>query len=386
MNANRTDAALARDSYARWGIAHEHAPYDQCTYCGRVGRDCGPVTCLACGTRQCDTGSDCAVCLAGLLRPTHPTGEPRVCGYSGCGAAAVARAPRVGFACGGHLWRPSRTWRGKTISLADDIRSRVAERDNGGSTWRRLAWMGPGDPPHGVAGAFLPDGTLPPRRETATRRRVCRCGHDYGQHEIRGDGSIFACYLWGCPCLDFEVAPPSQRVDGKPETPADKRLFDLREAGYTGPIDQDSRPGTSGPRAEALKTLAVRTAAAAPSFTRIALAQRIAGLSGYLTEPDVTDAAIPADGAGIGGTRAALDQISRTAAEATTTVGHLAMSLADADMDPATLTEVAAILDAAVALRGRAAACLDGLNARHARVEEAINATPHVARLSFYRH
>jgi hypothetical protein len=32
---------------------------------------------------------------------------------------------------------------------------------------------------------------------------------------------------------------PSRRVDRKPETEADKRFFDLRESGYTGPVDQD---------------------------------------------------------------------------------------------------------------------------------------------------
>lgn len=32
---------------------------------------------------------------------------------------------------------------------------------------------------------------------------------------------------------------PSRRIDGKPETDTDKRFFDLRESGYTGPIDQD---------------------------------------------------------------------------------------------------------------------------------------------------
>jgi len=36
-------------------------------------------------------------------------------------------------------------------------------------------------------------------------------------------------------------ARPSRRFDGKPETEADKRFFDLRESGYTGPIDQDGR-------------------------------------------------------------------------------------------------------------------------------------------------
>lgn len=33
--------------------------------------------------------------------------------------------------------------------------------------------------------------------------------------------------------------PETRRVDGKPETEADTRYFDLREAGYRGAIDQD---------------------------------------------------------------------------------------------------------------------------------------------------
>src|SRR5439155_2607065 len=31
----------------------------------------------------------------------------------------------------------------------------------------------------------------------------------------------------------------TRRVDGKPETQADRLFFDLRESGYLGPIDQD---------------------------------------------------------------------------------------------------------------------------------------------------
>lgn len=31
----------------------------------------------------------------------------------------------------------------------------------------------------------------------------------------------------------------TRRVDGKPETEADTKFFDLREADYKGPIDQD---------------------------------------------------------------------------------------------------------------------------------------------------
>ena len=49
--------------------------------------------------------------------------------------------------------------------------------------------------------------------------------------------------------------PPSRRVDGKPETAADKRFFDLRESGYTGPIDQDGRKATNGRAVEILRAM-----------------------------------------------------------------------------------------------------------------------------------
>ena len=47
----------------------------------------------------------------------------------------------------------------------------------------------------------------------------------------------------------------TRRVDGKPETAADKRFFDLRESGYGGPIDQDGRKVTSGRAAEILAAM-----------------------------------------------------------------------------------------------------------------------------------
>jgi hypothetical protein len=41
----------------------------------------------------------------------------------------------------------------------------------------------------------------------------------------------------------------TRRVDGKPETAADKRFFDLRQSGYTGPINQDGyKPDMANPR------------------------------------------------------------------------------------------------------------------------------------------
>ena len=47
----------------------------------------------------------------------------------------------------------------------------------------------------------------------------------------------------------------SRRADRKPETAKDKRFFDLRESGYTGPIDQDGRKVTSGKDAGILRSM-----------------------------------------------------------------------------------------------------------------------------------
>lgn len=45
------------------------------------------------------------------------------------------------------------------------------------------------------------------------------------------------------------MSAPTRRVDGKPETDADRRFFDLRESGYTGWIDQDGYAATEPPTA-----------------------------------------------------------------------------------------------------------------------------------------
>jgi hypothetical protein len=50
----------------------------------------------------------------------------------------------------------------------------------------------------------------------------------------------------------------TRRPDGKPETPADTRFFDLRESGYTGPIDQDGRKDTTSEGASILRRMAQR--------------------------------------------------------------------------------------------------------------------------------
>jgi hypothetical protein len=47
----------------------------------------------------------------------------------------------------------------------------------------------------------------------------------------------------------------TRRADGKPETAADRRFFDLRESGYDGPIDQDGQKVASGRAADVLAAM-----------------------------------------------------------------------------------------------------------------------------------
>jgi len=52
-----------------------------------------------------------------------------------------------------------------------------------------------------------------------------------------------------------DSSQPTRRVDGKPETQADKKFFDLRESGYTGPIDQDGNKAETGRAASILASM-----------------------------------------------------------------------------------------------------------------------------------
>ncbi len=57
---------------------------------------------------------------------------------------------------------------------------------------------------------------------------------------------------------EHSMSTETRRIDGRPETDADRRFFDLRESGYTGPIDQDGYAVTSGPDAAILRDMAQR--------------------------------------------------------------------------------------------------------------------------------
>jgi hypothetical protein len=47
----------------------------------------------------------------------------------------------------------------------------------------------------------------------------------------------------------------TRRVDGRPESAADTRFFDLRESGYDGPIDQDGCKSTDSRAVEILAAM-----------------------------------------------------------------------------------------------------------------------------------
>jgi hypothetical protein len=102
--------------------------------------------------------------------------------------------------------------------------------------------------------------------------------------------------------------------------------------------------------------------------------------------PVPTATATSGEAPNIEAARIALQAINQTADQTVAAIDNLSASLADADMDPATLGEVADILDAANALQAAAGKALSGMNQRHAVVEEAINSTPHVAKTEFYQH
>lgn len=50
----------------------------------------------------------------------------------------------------------------------------------------------------------------------------------------------------------------SRNWDGSPETERDTRLHDLRDSGYTGPVNQDGDAVTTGPDADVLRRMAER--------------------------------------------------------------------------------------------------------------------------------
>jgi hypothetical protein len=69
-------------------------------------------------------------------------------------------------------------------------------------------------------------------------------------------------------------------VDGKPETDADKRFFDLRESGYTGPINQDGYAVPDAPPPEHTDTDGGTTSMTVSKITPDRRARRTAAHTG----------------------------------------------------------------------------------------------------------
>lgn len=82
----------------------------------------------------------------------------------------------------------------------------------------------------------------------------------------------------------------------------------------------------------------------------------------------------------------ALQGLRAVADRARVRVDRLAGSLRSADLDEQTLDDVAAVLDAADAMKTAAAKALTGLQDRHGQLHEAVNTTQHTADTDWYRH
>jgi hypothetical protein len=80
--------------------------------------------------------------------------------------------------------------------------------------------------------------------------------------------------------LRQDEATGTRRLDGKPETDADKRFFDLREAGYTGPINQDGYAVPDAPPPEHTDTDGGTTSMAVSKIAPERRARRTAARTG----------------------------------------------------------------------------------------------------------
>ena len=222
---------------------------------------------------------------------------------------------------------------------------------------------------------------------------------DLGEYDEPGDPE------WLREAGEGYHARPSRRFDGEPETDADRRFFDLRESGYTGPVNQDGRvPDMDDPQeADAVRTLEAMRARAertarngthsdGGSNVTTATTGEVTGYSAVL---EITDAY-----------KQRAEQEKDAAAEARAQAAEMrqaATNLCDGlqahDVDSASLAEAAELMDAADALDGAASAreqaadnlfnAADKLNGgvqrRHGGVADAVASQPvDMAKREFY--
>ena len=155
------DSSPPRSPGGRW------VPYDYerwyhlirdgvgCLWCGRAGsvhadQMHSATACLACGTVQCNSDSECAACFYGWMpgwsRGLYSRASDKQCGYTHCTNAAVANAPRVGRVCKDHLSRPKVN--GRPLSDVIEGHRRTSLEHEGGSRcqWQWMVWREPAKP------------------------------------------------------------------------------------------------------------------------------------------------------------------------------------------------------------------------------------------------
>jgi len=100
------------------------------------------AACLACGTVQCNSDSECAACFYGWMpgwsRGLYPDALARQCGYKRCTNDAIAKAQRVGRVCKEHLSQSKVN--GRPLSEVIEENRRRSLDHEGGSRWQ-WQWM-----------------------------------------------------------------------------------------------------------------------------------------------------------------------------------------------------------------------------------------------------
>jgi hypothetical protein len=137
-------AGLLERDESRWCLGGAYGgrrcDWPQCRYCGRAQNQvCPVVVCPLCGSRQCRSHSECAVCLYGWL-PGWARGSEVSCGYEGCDGPAVARAPGVGRVCKGDVGRVRVRLQGRSVPLDEFVAEQLAQRD-AGAGWQHWAYV-----------------------------------------------------------------------------------------------------------------------------------------------------------------------------------------------------------------------------------------------------
>lgn len=185
------------------------------------------------------------------------------------------------------------------------------------------------------------------------------------------------------PADELAARRASRRVDGEPETEADRRFFDERESGYDGPLNQDGRrPNMNDPQerrdAETLAALSGRTPPSPEGIQHMANA----------TDTNYTTVLTSADNqAELADASAADIRNLRIQAEL------MLEGMEAANMDPASLADqadhVARLRAAEQALNGvteSGAQVSKGLKVRHGGIKEAHDDAPvEAAESGFYQ-